>query len=386
MTTKLLSLVMFVFGTTVPVIHANPFLVAGKIRERPEVLDLGFVGEAAEAIIRGAEGIEEISAEVGKPSVKLNVLILQPRDYGFNVTGKRERAENGKETLSFAINAASKKLGKDAYARVLSPERQKELEEKGQISFEPDAEEMMKIVQLTAREGGSEIQAKSKTIFFLSGYGVPNRIALPWALILAKQGYQVVALDLPGFAKSGGKGPTYGKREVEDLKQLLSQLRSSGKIGPTEAVGVLGVSYGAGMASLWSAGDPRVKATVLIAPYARADETIVNAAKALKDQLNLPFFITPESTRKGTALAAKMLGITWEEVAPAKAIPTIPHPIHFITSPSDEIIPASVVKKLHQSAREGSTLRSIDVPHMFLGIYLEELEPDVLAYFEKTLP
>lgn len=116
-----------------------------------------------------------------------------------------------------------------------------------------------------ARTSEKEVHAKARTIFLLNGFAVSNRASLGWAPVLAKQGYQVVAPDLRGFGRSGGQGPTYGKHETEDLGQLLTNLQEQGRIGEGEPVGVIGVSYGAGVAALWTASDPCIGGTVLFA-------------------------------------------------------------------------------------------------------------------------
>lgn len=106
----------------------------------------------------------------------------------------------------------------------------------------------------------------------------------------------------------------------------------------------------------------------------------------MKDQLDFPFPIGPEAVRKGTELAARRLKIDWRQVAPASAVEAIRHPILFVTSTKDEIIPPAVVEGLHQSAPIGSTLRTLEgLPHELVGLYLDELEAEVLAYLEDTL-
>jgi len=368
--------------------HAFPEAIARKILERPEEFDSGPLGEVAEAIIRGAGGIEELSLEVGEPSVALNVLAVKPRDYGFKVTGSVQEGDDGNGSFKFNIASNTSPAWFEKHFDQLPTVIQQKIGEgdgeEGLAALEPGA--VIEMIEVVARLSGEEVRAKSQTIFLLNGFGASNRVSLGWAMVLAKNGYQVIAPDLRGLGKSGGRGPTYGKHEVEDLRHLLTSLQAKGRIGEREPVAVMGVSYGAGIASLWTANDPRVKATVLFAPYAQADETISSAAATLKEELNFPFSVNPESVRRGTARAARRLRISWEEVAPAQAVSSIGHPILFLTSTGDEIIPPSVVAKLHQSAPEGSTLRTLErLPHELLGLYLEEIESDVLGYLGGRL-
>ncbi|MDF1815133.1 MAG: alpha/beta fold hydrolase [Verrucomicrobiales bacterium] len=378
----LLALFLMIFGIS-GFASAFPPLIAKKILDRPDFAfgDFATIEPVTEAIIKGADQIQVHKITVGKPAVALDVLIVNPRNYGFDVTGGVTK----EKTFRFNVSTKNNR-GEALFKEVLSAERFALFEENKDKSFSLTAGEISRLIEHHAREGNEKIvPEKSKTIFFFNGYGITNRISLVWALILAENGYQVVSPDLRGIGKSGGKGPTFGKCEAEDLKQLLTNLQQSGQVSG-DSVGVIGISYGAAMASLWAAKDPRVKASVLIAPYARADNTIVTLAGAFKSAVKVPFVTDPKSVRKGTVLAARKLGVTWEELSPAKAIPAIRHPILFMTSPADKLIPEAEVKKLYQTAREGSELKSFKgIPHEIIGYNVDDAAPLILNWLDKRL-
>lgn len=204
------------------------------------------------------------------------------------------------------------------------------------------------------------------------------------ALLLAKHGIRTVIPDLRGQGDSGGMGVRWGKDEPGDLADLLTVLQSKGIVAE-ETVGVMGISYGAAMVSLWAAQDERIEATILAAPYQRADTKIVNATHFFLGDLKLPFKLSDDTLIKGTGIAAKRLGTTWEELSPERAVPKIPKPILFLASSGDEIIPPEEVEGMFKKATEGSKLHVYeDLPHLLLGLNFAGIESVVVEWLKET--
>jgi alpha-beta hydrolase superfamily lysophospholipase len=100
------------------------------------------------------------------------------------------------------------------------------------------------------------------TIFVLHGIRSHKESLHHWAKHLSEAGYRAVLVDSRGHGHSTGDWLTYGVQESRDLSQLVDALHVEGPIG------VMGTSYGAATAIEWTAREPRVRATVAVAPFA----------------------------------------------------------------------------------------------------------------------
>lgn len=371
---------------TVPSLHAFPNQVARIILGRPITTEhleneLGGLNAILDPIIEASDAISVSQFEVGDPSVKLSVLIVEPRRYGIAVEDKFDR-----ETQTYSVNINIKGEGN------LPESMRKRLEEAkadGQknleVPFEQfSLEQVAELLGEQARAGGKIPSAtRPRTLFLLNGYGVSKKMGLPLALLLAERGIRTVMPDLRGQGESGGSGVTWGKEEPGDLSDLLTALQTKGVVeqGP---VAVLGISYGAAMASLWSARDERVRATILVAPYQRADTKIVAAYDKFLGGIKLSFQLSDKILTEGTKIAAKRLQASWEEISPAEAVKGIRTPVLFMASTGDEVMPRNEVAEMHRNAPEGSKLHVFEkLPHLLLGINFTEMESLVMDWLDQ---
>ena len=83
--------------------------------------------------------------------------------------------------------------------------------------------------------------------------------------MVAAAGYRAVLVDLRGHGRSSGKWLTYGIRESRDLSQVIDALEDRGLV--SGRLGVYGISYGATTAIHLAGRDPRIAATVAVAPF-----------------------------------------------------------------------------------------------------------------------
>jgi pimeloyl-ACP methyl ester carboxylesterase len=100
------------------------------------------------------------------------------------------------------------------------------------------------------------------------GFGLTRRCGLrDFALPLAEAGYAVLVFDYRGFGDSEGEPRQLVSfhRQIEDWCAAIAFARSQPGIDP-ERIATWGFSLGAGHALRVAARDPRVKATVAIAP------------------------------------------------------------------------------------------------------------------------
>lgn len=123
------------------------------------------------------------------------------------------------------------------------------------------------------------------TIIVLQGWdgrAADNFGLWPISMALANAGYRVILPDLRGQGYSGGGTIGLGTLDVRDLKQVITQLTKEGVIKPP--IGVLGHSYGAGVAILLAAKDKRVKAVVALSPWERDFKHMVQVGSAWGQQ------------------------------------------------------------------------------------------------------
>src|SRR5262249_52960654 len=115
------------------------------------------------------------------------------------------------------------------------------------------------------------------TVVLLHGYGVAGFEMLPWAFLLAQEGWRCVLVDLRGHGKSSGRQIYFGIQEVRDLRALLDQLQEDHRL--ITPVSVIGHSYGAVLALRWRMKDPRIDKVVAISPYAELSRAILSVSE-----------------------------------------------------------------------------------------------------------
>lgn len=369
MRVPLLFLVLSGTWTIAPSLQAFPELVARYILGRPvttEALEsqLGFLDALIDPLIGSSGAIAVSEFDVGDPEVKLSVLVVEPRHYGIRVTEKIDL-----KAMSYSVELNSK--GGPLGAESGNPK--------------PTLEQTAKAFQEQARKG-SQVSStdRPRTLFLLNGYGVPKKMGLPLALLLAEHGIRTVMPDLRGQGDSGGSGVTWGKEEPGDLSDLLKALQTKG-IVEEGRVAVLGISYGAAMACLWAAQDESVETALLLAPYPRADTKIVAAYDQFLGGTKLPFQPTEELLRDGTRIAAERLEVDWESISPAAAIKAIRSPVLIMASSGDEVMLQSEVEELHRHAPKGSKLHVFEkLPHLLLGLNFKEMESLVADWLDQV--
>ena len=86
--------------------------------------------------------------------------------------------------------------------------------------------------------------------------------------LLAREGWDVVLMDLRAHGRSGGKYVTWGAKEKYDVKLAVDQLLAEGVI--SERIYVCGSSLGGTVAIQYAAIDPRCRGVLALAPPASA--------------------------------------------------------------------------------------------------------------------
>jgi pimeloyl-ACP methyl ester carboxylesterase len=211
------------------------------------------------------------------------------------------------------------------------------------------------------------------TVVLLHGYGVSSFVMLPWAFLLAEQGWRCVLVDLRGHGKSGGKEIYFGIQEARDLSALLDELHTAH--GVPFPVSVVGHSFGAVVALRWKRVDGRVNKVVAISPYANLSRAILNVSRQYARWV-------PESFIKaGLRKLPKVLGCDPAELDPEGWMENAKETALFIAGGADKIAPPAQAQRLYQLADPGSEL--IVVPkaaHESLPFYFADLSAPIFYW------
>ena len=215
------------------------------------------------------------------------------------------------------------------------------------------------------------------TVVLLHGYALAQFTMMPWALLLAQEGWRCVLVDLRGHGKSTGNRIFYGVQEARDLGQLLDQLGQDGRL--QAPVAAFGDSYGASLALRWESTDPRVCTAVAITPYAGLSNVVLNLCHEYADWLPRTFL------RAGLRKLPSLLEVPTSELDTTTPLIRHPVPALFVSGAEDKIAQTADVKQLYSLAAPGSEL--IVVPgatHEAVLYYFDDLAPPVLAWLSRT--
>ena len=215
------------------------------------------------------------------------------------------------------------------------------------------------------------------TIFLLHGYGLDKEAMMPWGLVLAEAGYQVVLVDLRGNGHSTGDHIYFGGIERTDMVQCLDILIQRHVC--VEPVGALGISYGAVLALQWAAIDPRVQSVVAISAYPDPYAAVERYLKTFAPDLTWP------TDRKAATLVAAELAV-FPDLATATAIQQNKHPILFIRGEKDEVCLPEDLNRFEAVAPPGSEVKEVPLAnHLITGMCLTQLRDAVTNWFVRQL-
>jgi len=110
-------------------------------------------------------------------------------------------------------------------------------------------------------------------IVFIASWGTPDFEYLAQAQQFAQDGYIVLEYDARGFYGSGGTIDVASPQDVADVSTVINWLLANTSTNPAE-IGVGGISYGAGLALLAAAQDPRIKATASMSTWTDLDYSL----------------------------------------------------------------------------------------------------------------
>jgi fermentation-respiration switch protein FrsA (DUF1100 family) len=134
-----------------------------------------------------------------------------------------------------------------------------------------DCDGCLRPVSLTAADG-VHIQAyaapssNGAAVILLHGYRSDHTEMLPIAQILVRHGFGVILPEFRGHGGSQGEQITFGRLETLDIDAAFQYLLLQKDVDP-HRIGLFGNSMGAGIAILYTAQNPAIRAVVAQSPY-----------------------------------------------------------------------------------------------------------------------
>lgn len=110
-------------------------------------------------------------------------------------------------------------------------------------------------------------------IVFIASWATPDFEYAAQAQQFAEDGYVVLEYEARGFYTSGGTVDVASPQDVADVSTVIDWLIANTPTNPNE-IGVGGISYGAGLALLAAAHDPRIKATASLSAWTDLDYSL----------------------------------------------------------------------------------------------------------------
>jgi len=220
------------------------------------------------------------------------------------------------------------------------------------------------------------------TIIFVHGLG-SNRAsdhALDLAAELQRSGFAVLLFDLRAHGESGGERVSAGYHERSDVLGAYDFARSRG----SGAVGLVGFSFGAGIALLAAADEPRIAAVVADSAFADAGDLI---AQETARKTPIPEWLVPAFLPAARVIAQRLHGIDLDEVAPEEAVRRLAYPVLLAHGDLDERVPLGHGERVFAAAPEGSYLWTVTgAGHVeAYDLARPEYERRVVDYLRKTL-
>ncbi|MFN0066006.1 MAG: alpha/beta hydrolase [Limisphaerales bacterium] len=312
--------------------------IAGRMAKAPNSYPTFFAPNAPITLALGTglwSRLPEHWVEVGPPPASLVVRIFEPGDYGLTLN-TTNWTEGRRQHLKLDMKVT------------LPP---------GPLPNHPEAR---------------------GTLVLLHGYGIALDAMAPWGFLLAEQGWRCVMVNLRGHGRSTGDRISYGPVEALDLAQVLDALERRGLV--TGPFGVMGVSYGAGLALRWAGQDTRLGAVVAVTPYAE----LATAALNIRDEYAR--WIPRGWAVSGARHLPEALGVDEAELNPAAVLAARPVRALFIAGGGDRIAPAADVERLAAFAAPGSEVILVpDAGHEAAAYFFDELRGPVTAWFDREL-
>ncbi len=213
--------------------------------------------------------------------------------------------------------------------------------------------------------------AKRGTAYLFHGFGNHKEPMLPVAKRLADVGFRCIAWDSRGHGQSGGERASYGMREVDDALRVIKEARKRDQRPRGEEV-VWGYSMGAAVALQTLPELPKVRAAVLLAPFADLGQVLSHQASQHYHGAMKPLLPWVRSNIRSTA------GFDPRKIKPVDAVKDTRARLLFIHGGSDRVIPPDHSARLLDACAAGQGQRIL-LPGLSHGAVMWDLPEKTYA-------
>lgn len=185
-------------------------------------------------------------------------------------------------------------------------------------------------------------------IVMVHGWLQTKELHLPRAFAWARQGHPVYLFDLRGHGCTQGSVCTYSQRERQDLKEILDELESHGRL-PGGKVLTYGHSLGAAVVLQHAALDERVQAVIACAPFASFPQAIDSYRRCYRAPLSKAW------VESGFLQAARELGFDLTDTLTQRAVEHLRCPMLIVVGKRDRNVPMREhAQKLYEAKTHGA--------------------------------
>ena len=214
-------------------------------------------------------------------------------------------------------------------------------------------------------------------VLLLHGIRADRRQMQDRALFLARRGYGVLLIDLPGQGESQAERITFGANESRGVLAALAYLEHE---QPGERIGVIGVSLGAASLAIARPGT-RVAAAVLESMYPTIEEAVGN---------RLEMRLGPFGRQLAPLLLKQLplrLNVAPADLRPIDALRGQPFPVLIAAGARDVHTTAAETQRIFEAAAQPKALWLVEgAAHVDLHAYAtDEYEARVGAFMAAHL-
>jgi pimeloyl-ACP methyl ester carboxylesterase len=197
---------------------------------------------------------------------------------------------------------------------------------------------------------------------------------------LLRAGYGVVMMDSRAHGESEGDLATYGWKERDDVRAIVSALEN--RVHP-RCIFAFGVSMGGGIALQAAAAEPRITAVAAEAPFSSFREASYDYAGFHWNPWLGRILFRPV-VEAGLLASRYIGGFRPAEISPEKAVAQRPFPIFLIGDANDAVLPIRHQESIFAAATGPKQLWIVEgASHSeALGVARTEYERRVLSFFE----
>jgi pimeloyl-ACP methyl ester carboxylesterase len=194
---------------------------------------------------------------------------------------------------------------------------------------------------------------------FIPLHGLQKSKAYHWRTseLLAREGFDVVLMDLRAHGRSTGRYTTYGFHEKQDVKDVMDYLTDAGLVEPPFYV--FGETLGATTAIQYAAIDDRVAGVVADSPY----KDFRSQARRMIQPFNPG--ISDEDFNEVVRRCARVADFDPNEASSVKPAGEIDSPLLLLRGLGDITVPLEDIRAVLHAAQGPKQLKTLDLMTVF---------------------